>query len=519
MQITSRVAVNKATTIVRPMNQEEFGSLMESMKQIGQLRPILTLNGEIIDGRERLKACQRLKLEPQFEKLDPSLDPLDVIDAVNLRRRHLTTSEIAMAASRLNRRSPEDLAALGISRRSVAHADKVHRDGAPETIEAASKGEIPISLASRVSDLPKPHQADKVQKIQAGKKTEVIAELETIKPVRKQALNERPAVTYREETPTPDSMVALFAKTTDRIETVRRLIEELKEHELMIVRGFVHPEIEAPKVERFEQDKEADAEPETPEESAIEIVETIQDRISDEMIASPKMVGLGGRLASLATAVGAVRLLLATTEKHAPQGDIGRLSDHAITVACGFTGQADMFISAMVQEGFLQRDIEHRLLVCDWPDLCLPELSEELCGTGVGFAEPTGIPKVKEPKARKVKNEPTPIYSDSFNEFWASYPANGRNGRLKAWEAWQKAIRVATAPEGSKAEQWLVKRAKDFSLSDKGRSEFVPAPEVWLNQGRWDDAPEAWSRKGDKPATATDWTKELRPAPKPLMIK
>jgi ParB-like chromosome segregation protein Spo0J len=518
------------------MNGDEFASLIESMKVVGQLTPIYTHRGEVIDGRAKLRACQRLRIEPIIEKIDPSLDPLDVVDALNLRRRHLTTAELAMAASRLNRRLPQDLATIGISKRSLEHADKVHRDGAPETIEAASDGKVALSLASRISDLPKQHQADKVQKIQEGKKSEVIAELKAIKPVRKKAADERPTVKYQDETPTPDLMVELFAKTTDRIETIRRLIDELADHELMIVQGFLQPQ-KMTQAQQFEQDnydaqmaailcddddevetddEPADAEPELVDLEAIEIV---RDRVSDEMIQSPQMVGLGGRLASLATAVGAVRLLFAATEKHTPRGDIGKLSDPAIATACGFTGNAEQFVSALVQEGFLQRDIEHRLLVSDWPDLCLPDLAEELVGTGVGFAEPTGVPKMKEKPAPKIKNAKPSQYSEAFERFWQAYPSPRKKAKLKAWAAWQKALHIAVAPEGTDVDEWLIERATQYAKSWKGQSEYSSAPEVWLNGGSWDDAPEAWTEFRKKPSEAPSWTSELRQPPKPLMVK
>ncbi len=515
------------------MNSEEFSSLMDSMRTTGQVYPILTHRGEIVDGRDRLKACQRLKIEPVIQKIDPDKDPLAVVYAANICRKHLEVSERAAAASMLNRRSPEDLAALGISKRSVEYADKVYRNGAPETIEAMEKGKGAISLLSQISDLPKQHQADKVQKIQQGKKSEVIAELKAIKPVRKKAADERPTVKYQDQTPTPDLMVELFSKTTDRIETIRRLIDELEDHELMIVRGFIHPAIETPQVDRFEQDNydaqmaaawdsdedEIEAE-ELPEVAAelqdFETIEIIRDRVSDEIIQSPQMVGLGGRLKSMATAVGAVRMLFAATEKHAPRGDIGKLSDPAITTACGFTGNATNFISALVQEGFLQRDIEHRLLVTDWPNLCLPEMAEELCGIGEGFAEPTGTPKFKEPKARAVKNEPEPDYPEAFLEFWNA--STKRVNKPDSLNEWQKAIDRIKPPEGTNAVEWLLSRWKEYAKSYLGRA-YPKSPDLWLKGRRYDDGPGAWDQFNKETEEKEKWTEQLRKPPEPLLMK
>jgi ParB-like chromosome segregation protein Spo0J len=533
MAIASRAAIHKATAAVREMNSDEFSSLMDSMRTVGQLTPIYTYRGEVIDGRAKLRACQRLRIEPIIEKIDPNLDPLDVVDALNLRRRHLTTSELAMAASRLNRRTPEDLATIGISKRSVEHADKVHRDGAPETIDAASRGEIPVSLASRISDLPKQHQADKVQKIQAGKKPEVIAELNAIKPVRKQAVDERPSVIYREETQQPSAAEAfeVVKRCSDPMEVARLMVTEFfKDYQIEIVRRFI-PAIETPQTSRFEQDNydaqmaalygddEIESE-ESPEVAAelvdLETIEIIRDRVSDEMIQSPQMVGLGGRLKSLATAVGAVRLLFAATEKHAPRGDIGKLSDPAITTACGFTGNASNFISAMVQEGFLQRDVEHRLLVTDWPNLCLPEMAEELCGIGEGFAEPTGIPKFKEPKARAVKNEPEPDYPEAFLEFWNASPK--RVNKPDSLEEWQKAVSRIEPQDGLEPVQWLLARWREYAKSWLGKT-YPKSPDLWLKGQRYDDGPGAWDRFNKETEQNEKWTDNLRRPPKPLLLQ
>lgn len=499
MQITSRVAISKSASVIREMDKEEFGSLMESMREVGQIVPIYTLNGEVVDGRARLRACQRLKMEPVVEKLDPSLDPLDVADALNLRRRHLTTAELATAASRLNKRSPEDLAALGISKRSVEHADRVYKQGAPETIEAASRGEIPISLASRVSGMPKEQQAEAVSMIREGKKSEVISRLNASSPPRKQ------------EPVTPGDIVALFRQTSDRIETMRQLLEELQDYELPIVAGFIAPESPEP-VDNF------DKQPDQQEQDMMQdrVIEVAQDRISDEMIASPRMAGLSGRLQSLATAIGTIRLLYAATEKYAKRGDIGQLSDSAIAIACGFPGDAPTFVSALVQEGWLTRDVQYRLLVNDWPSVCPPDIAAEVVIGGEGFAEPTGTPAFKEPKARKVKTKPAPIYSDSFLEFWEHYPGQRKMNKANAWSKWQVAITRVVPPEGKTAEEWLIIRCKEFAMSSKGRGRYCQAPEVWLNGGAWDDAPEAWAEiREDKPIEA-DWKKGLRPAPKPL---
>jgi hypothetical protein len=58
--------------------------------------PIMMDGETLIDGRNRLKACEIATVEPRFEQLNGH-DPVEYILAVNVARRHLTTGQQAMA--------------------------------------------------------------------------------------------------------------------------------------------------------------------------------------------------------------------------------------------------------------------------------------------------------------------------------------------------------------------------------------------------------------------------------------
>jgi 16S rRNA G966 N2-methylase RsmD len=78
------------------MTKEAFASLMSSIRESGQLEPITINNkGELLDGHNRLRVCEKLKLEPIFEVKtfdNPSYEKLYIID-VNLQRRQLTVAQ------------------------------------------------------------------------------------------------------------------------------------------------------------------------------------------------------------------------------------------------------------------------------------------------------------------------------------------------------------------------------------------------------------------------------------------
>ena len=64
-----KIHINKEyANLVPPMTEEAFQSLMSSIRESGQLEPITINNkGEVLDGHNRLRVCEKLKLEPLFE--------------------------------------------------------------------------------------------------------------------------------------------------------------------------------------------------------------------------------------------------------------------------------------------------------------------------------------------------------------------------------------------------------------------------------------------------------------------
>lgn len=81
----------------------------------------------------------------------------------------------------------------------------------------------------------------------------------------------------------------------------------------------------------------------------------------------PKTFDFAARLqVSRPTAIGHLELLWAFTGKQAAQGNIGKWPDGAIARACDWMGDPTVFISALVESGFLDRDDSFRLTVHDW---------------------------------------------------------------------------------------------------------------------------------------------------------
>ena len=78
-------------------NAEDFDGLKEDIKKNGLLEPIWLFGGKVLDGRNRLKACQETQVKPVFRDYEGDA-PLDFVISLNLKRRHLNASQRAAVA-------------------------------------------------------------------------------------------------------------------------------------------------------------------------------------------------------------------------------------------------------------------------------------------------------------------------------------------------------------------------------------------------------------------------------------
>lgn len=154
----------------------ELQELADDIKTFGLREPIWLYEGRILDGRNRWIACQKAKVNPQTRTFKGTeRGALALVISNNLRRRQLTDVERAFAADELAKlangqrksASPageagltqqEAADALKVSKRSVERVRKVKEKGSAKLIEATKSGEVPLSRAAAVVDLPKREQ-------------------------------------------------------------------------------------------------------------------------------------------------------------------------------------------------------------------------------------------------------------------------------------------------------------------------------------------------------------------------
>jgi ParB-like chromosome segregation protein Spo0J len=164
--------------------------LSEDIKKNGQREPIVLLDGKVLDGRRREKACENAGVTPKYRKFGsiPSdgSDPLDFVWSKNFHRRHLTANERAFAAAlystaEAGRPKSAQLAPIsepvtreeaadkfGVSVDAVKRARAIVSGGSKALVDAVKKEEVSISDAASVVSLPKKEQTAAVKAVLAG---------------------------------------------------------------------------------------------------------------------------------------------------------------------------------------------------------------------------------------------------------------------------------------------------------------------------------------------------------------
>lgn len=137
-----------------PMNGEDYMRLKASIQASGLNEPITMWNGQILDGRNRYKACRELGVEVKTKEFEGTEnEAIGYVFDANLARRHLTTGQKAMIASELATATvgnplkkgdttvPKAAALLGVSKGSVEQA-KALKVGA--VVKAVKEGAITL---------------------------------------------------------------------------------------------------------------------------------------------------------------------------------------------------------------------------------------------------------------------------------------------------------------------------------------------------------------------------------------
>lgn len=142
----SSFEVHPVAAIFPMMSAAELTELAEDIKGNGLIHPIkLSADGKtLIDGRNRLKACEMARVEPRFERLNGQ-DPVAYIWSANAERRQMTKGQLAMAWAKIypdpekGGRGKNSIATIGFSAQRLSHARTVLRE-APDLVDQVIAG-------------------------------------------------------------------------------------------------------------------------------------------------------------------------------------------------------------------------------------------------------------------------------------------------------------------------------------------------------------------------------------------
>jgi len=157
----SKLSEHPAAAIFPLMTGADFDELVADVKANGLRDPVITYRDTILDGRNRLRACEAADVEPRFKEWTGD-DPVAFVISHNLRRRHMNPVQCATAAAKLaNMRQGErtDLRPLlpevkvsltqaanlfGVSRDAANNAKTILAHGDRAEIEAMEKGTLSL---------------------------------------------------------------------------------------------------------------------------------------------------------------------------------------------------------------------------------------------------------------------------------------------------------------------------------------------------------------------------------------
>ena len=162
------------------MTSDELSALAADVAEHGLRHPVVMYEGMVLDGRNRLLACEQAKIEPTFEEYAGD-DPLSLVISLNAQRRDLTAAQRAIVAAKamdaqgttwggdrkssggshhLNGQKSRDVVAkiFKVGPQSIQQAKALH-DEAPDLI--AQVESCTLSLAAAYEELQERRQQTK----------------------------------------------------------------------------------------------------------------------------------------------------------------------------------------------------------------------------------------------------------------------------------------------------------------------------------------------------------------------
>ncbi len=234
----------------------------------------------------------------------------------------------------------------------------------------------------------------------------------------------------------------------------------------------------------------------------------------------PKVYELADRLGiSRVHAVGVLECLWHFAARYSPQGDIGKHSNRRITSAVEMDiVSPDEFVEILVAVGWLDQDLEHRLVVHDWNDHADQGVRLHLRNKGLSLVSPPSAPRDATPSAHSEKAmamamamapakapeaNGVPTSADRyearplFDKLKPVVPARLRPGPTAIVDAIAEKLRDGV--DG----QHIIDRVAQYYASPHSRGECPWRLKAFVRDGHYDDEADAWETGPVKPPDPT----------------
>jgi len=193
------------------MSSRDSAALLADLEKNGQLDPITSFEGMVLDGWHRFQAMEELGLKPHIEPLLPNADPVAFVLSRNLHRRHMDASQRAVAVVSCREWKP------------TVGRPKEYRPGTviPSTVpQMAKEADVSAATIERAKIAVKTGRADEVKR----------GEL-SVKQAARDAAPPRPKAPPEPNNEEPDMLQELQSAQSD-IARLTKLSESLAKSDL-----------------------------------------------------------------------------------------------------------------------------------------------------------------------------------------------------------------------------------------------------------------------------------------------
>lgn len=221
-----KLKIHPVCKIFPDISDDEFQKLKADIEEHGQREPIIVRNGYLLDGKNRLRACTELGIEPNIEEWKGNGESLVAWSvSKNLRRRHLSESQRAALAA--------ELAELYAKERKMGRNSQLPPDGGKTSpVQAAAKAAGASERSTERARAVKNADPKAFAQVKAGKKTVTTAERESRQMAANEPAAEPEVITDKVGNVLPERFHEAFTsreitEVCSAIQAIRKRVKEL----------------------------------------------------------------------------------------------------------------------------------------------------------------------------------------------------------------------------------------------------------------------------------------------------